>query len=57
MGYLLAIVLASATGLPPREALDAMAIVMVLTCVASGIDYVVLFMGRAQHKIAAAEQA
>ena len=57
MGYLLAIVLASATGLPPREALDAMAIVMVLTCVASGMDYVVLFMRRAQQQIAAAEQA
>lgn len=57
MGYLLAIVLASATGLPPREALDAMAIVMVVTSVASGIDYVMLFMGRAQQKIASAEQA
>lgn len=56
MAYLLAVVLASATGLPPREALDALAIVMVVTCVASGADYVGRFMARARVHIAAAER-
>lgn len=57
MAYLMAIVLASATGLPPREALDALAIVMVITCLASGVDYVVLFMGRARQNLLVAERA
>jgi cardiolipin synthase (CMP-forming) len=45
--YLLAVILASATSLPPREVLDALAVVMVLTTVASGADYVSRFMRRA----------
>jgi cardiolipin synthase len=57
MAYLLAIVLASATGLPPREALEALAVVVVLTCIASGYDYVARFMGRARQNIASAERA
>jgi cardiolipin synthase (CMP-forming) len=45
--YLLAVILASATRMPPREVIDALAVVMVLTTVASGMDYVVRFMRRA----------
>jgi cardiolipin synthase len=45
--YLLAVILASAIGLPPREMLAALAVVMVLTTLASGADYVVRFMRRA----------
>jgi cardiolipin synthase len=56
MVYLLAVVLASATDLPPREALDALAFVMVLTCIASGFDYVSRFTSRANQKVLAAER-
>lgn len=45
--YLLALILASAVGLPPREMLDAMAFVVVATTLASGIDYVARFVRRA----------
>jgi cardiolipin synthase (CMP-forming) len=45
--YLLAVILASATRMPPREVIDALAVVMVLTTVASGMDYVARFMRRA----------
>jgi cardiolipin synthase (CMP-forming) len=45
--YLLAVILASAIQLPPREVLDALAVVMVITTVASGTDYVLRFMRRA----------
>jgi cardiolipin synthase len=45
--YLLAVILASAIELPPREMLDALAVVMVITTVASGADYVARFMRRA----------
>jgi cardiolipin synthase len=51
MAYLLAVVLASATGLPPREALDALAFVMVLTCIASGFDYASRFTARAYRQV------
>jgi cardiolipin synthase len=45
--YLLAVILASAIQWPPREVLDALAVVMVLTTLASGVDYVARFMRRA----------
>lgn len=45
--YLLAVILASATGFPPREILVALAAVMVLTTIASGVDYVASFLRRA----------
>ena len=45
--YLLAVILASAIGFPPREVLDALAVVMVVTTVASGVDYVLRFVQRA----------
>jgi len=46
MLYLLAVILASAIGLPPREVLSALAVIMVLTTVASGADYVARFVRR-----------
>jgi len=52
--YLLAVILASAIQLPPREVLDALAVVMVVTTVASGTDYVLRFMRRAFAQAAAA---
>lgn len=45
--YLLAVVLASATGFPPRELLDALAAVVLVTILASGIDYVTRYTRRA----------
>src|SRR6478736_3643191 len=45
--YLLAVILASAIGLPPREVLDALAVVVLVTTVASGVDYVMRFVQRA----------
>lgn len=56
IAYLLAVILASVSGQPPREALDALAVVMLVTTVASGVDYVARFMGRASVKIAAQER-
>jgi cardiolipin synthase (CMP-forming) len=44
--YLLAVILASASGLPPREVIDALAVVTVLTTVVSGADYVARFARR-----------
>lgn len=52
--YLLAVILASASGFPPREVIEAMAVVMVLTTLASGIDYVARFLQRAFARIATA---
>jgi len=52
--YLLAVILASAIQLPPREVLDALAVVMVITTVASGTDYVLRFMRRAFAQAAVA---
>ena len=52
--YLLALILASAIQLPPREMLDALAVVMVTTTVASGVDYVSRFMRRAFARISVA---
>src|SRR5688572_2862826 len=40
MAYLLAVILASASGFPPRGLLDVLAIAVVLTTVVSGMDYV-----------------
>jgi len=51
--YLLGVILASSSGLPPREVLDALAVVMVITTLASGADYVAIFMRRAQSQSAA----
>lgn len=51
--YLLAVILASSFGLPPREVLDALAVVMVVTTLASGADYVMRFVERAQAQTAA----
>lgn len=53
--YLLALILASAIGQPPREVLDALALVVVVTTLASGIDYVSRFVRRANVSITAAE--
>lgn len=47
MLYLLAVILASAVGLPPREMLAALAVIVVLTTIASGIDYMSRFVRRA----------
>jgi cardiolipin synthase (CMP-forming) len=44
--YLLAVILASASGLPPREVIDALAAVVVLTTVVSGADYIARFARR-----------
>jgi cardiolipin synthase len=54
LGYLLAVVLASATGFPPREVLDALAALVLVTTLWSGADYVSRFVGRA---MAAPERA
>jgi cardiolipin synthase len=54
--YLLAVILASAIGVPPREVLEALAVVMLLTTVASGFDYVAQFARRANEHIATTEQ-
>jgi cardiolipin synthase len=51
--YLLAVILASASGLPPREVLEALAVVMLATTVVSGFDYVTRFMRRAFTVLAA----
>lgn len=50
--YLLAVILASASGFPPREILEALAVVMVATTLASGADYVARFVQRAFAQIA-----
>jgi cardiolipin synthase (CMP-forming) len=47
LGYLLAVVLASATGFPPREVLEALAALVMITIVCSGFDYVSRFVARA----------
>jgi cardiolipin synthase len=52
--YLLALILASSIQLPPREVLDALAVVMVITTVASGVDYVTRFMRRAFARVSVA---
>jgi cardiolipin synthase (CMP-forming) len=52
--YLLAVILASAFGMPPREVLEALAVLMVLTTLASGTDYVVRFVRRAFEQQSAA---
>jgi cardiolipin synthase (CMP-forming) len=52
MLYLLAVILASSFRFPPREVLEAMAALMVLTTVASGTDYVARFLQRAFVRIA-----
>lgn len=54
LGYLLAVILASASGFPPREVLDALAFVTVLTTLASGVDYVARFVERGFQRMAAA---
>ena len=56
IAYLLAVILASASGLPPREVLEALAVVVLVTTVASGVDYVTRFARRAGVQITAEEQ-
>ena len=51
LAYLLAVVFASATGFPPRELLDALAAVVMVTILASGFDYVARFTRRALVEI------
>jgi cardiolipin synthase len=53
MGYLLGVILASASGFPPRGLLQVLAVLVVLTTVISGVDYVGRFMQRAFARIAA----
>jgi cardiolipin synthase len=53
MGYLLAVILASASGFPPRGLLEVLAGVVVLTTVISGVDYVGRFVQRAFARIEA----
>ncbi len=56
-GYLLAVVLASATGFPPREVLEALAAVTLVTILASGTEYVARFTRRACAHAAAQQGA
>lgn len=51
MGYLLAVILASASGFPPRGLLDVLAGLVVFTTVVSGFDYVGRFVQRAFAQI------
>jgi len=51
MGYLLAVILASASGFPPRGLLDVLAGLVVFTTVVSGFDYVGRFLQRAFAQI------
>lgn len=53
MAYLLAVILASASGFPPRGLIEVLAVVVVLTTLVSGIDYVGRFLQRAFARIAA----
>jgi cardiolipin synthase len=53
MLYLLAVILASASGVPPRGVLNVLAGIVVFTTLISGIDYVGRFMQRAFARIAA----
>lgn len=53
MAYLLAVILASASGFPPRNLLDVLAGAVVFTTVVSGVDYVGRFLQRAFARIAA----
>jgi cardiolipin synthase (CMP-forming) len=55
--YLLAVVLASATEFPPREPLEALAVVVLVTTVASGIDYAGRFARRALAQAATDSRA
>jgi len=47
LGYLLAVMVRQAVGLPQQELLSALAVVTLLTTVASGVDYVLAFTRRA----------
>lgn len=53
MAYLLAVILASASGFPPRGLIEVLAVVVVLTTLVSGVDYVGRFLQRAFARIAA----
>lgn len=53
MAYLLAVILASVSDFPPRDLLEALAVIVVFTTVVSGIDYVGRFVQRALARIAA----
>ena len=56
LAYLLAVILASASGFPPRELLEALAAVVLVTTIASGIDYVGRFARRAFAEVARLEE-
>jgi cardiolipin synthase len=53
MFYLLAVILASVSGFPPRGLLDVLAALVVFTTLVSGVDYVGRYMQRAFARIAA----
>ncbi|HWL61867.1 MAG TPA: CDP-alcohol phosphatidyltransferase family protein [Steroidobacteraceae bacterium] len=53
MAYLLAVILASASGFPPRALIEVLAVVVVLTTIVSGVDYVGRFLQRAFARMAA----
>jgi cardiolipin synthase len=53
LAYLLAVFVASATGFPPRELLDALAVVLGVTIAASGTDYVLRYLRRARAALQA----
>src|SRR5690606_41332510 len=52
MAYLLALILASASGFPPRGLIEVLAAVVVLTTLVSGVDYVGRFLQRAFARLA-----
>jgi cardiolipin synthase len=52
MFYLLAVILASVSGFPPRGLLDVLAALVVFTTLVSGVDYVGRYMQRAFARIA-----
>jgi cardiolipin synthase len=53
MFYLLAVILASVSGFPPRGLLDILAALVVFTTLVSGVDYVGRYMQRAFARISA----
>lgn len=49
LGYLLGVMSVAALGWPPQEIIDALAVLTLITTVASGCDYVFAFTRRAWH--------
>jgi cardiolipin synthase (CMP-forming) len=54
LAYLAGVIVAAATGFPPRELLMALAVVTFVTTLVSGIDYVLAFTRRAWSQTSAA---